>query len=118
MNTSVWFKKSLTALALLALATPLAVQASSATAPAVSKIHVQVSDLNLTNAAGIEVLRQRLSNASRAVCGNSNDLKIAGSLKQLRINKACFDATLAAALANANYSTLAQTVEVSNRSRS
>ena len=116
MKTSL-LNKSLVALALVTLCAPLAVQAGAIDAEKVSKVHVQVNDLNLSNAAGVDVLYQRLSNASRAVCGSYSDLKIVGSLKQLRLNKECFDSTLADALADANFSKLAQATGFSIRSQ-
>ncbi len=109
MNSSLSLRKVFVVSTLIVLASP---QAASAGTPAVdsNKTTVQVpfTDLNLSNPAGMNTLYTRLSNAARSVCGNQSDLKIAGSVKQLRINKECYDNTLAQALAEINFPSVAQ----------
>lgn len=65
---------------------------------ATASVTVSVSDLNLTTMAGKAALHQRLTSATREVCGDPTDLRRAGSIKQLRANKACFDRTFANAM--------------------
>lgn len=84
------------------------VVADSQTIAVASQKQVRISDLNLNHPAGLNALYQRLSSASRDVCGNFSDLKSAGSVKQMRARKACFEQTLATALAEVNFPENAQ----------
>ncbi len=109
MNSSLSLRKVFAVSLLVVLATPQAASAGTLTVDSnATTVHVPYTDLNLSNPAGMNALYTRLSNASRSVCGNQSDLKIAGSLKQLRINKECYDNTLAQALAEVNFPNVAQ----------
>ncbi|MEM7082902.1 MAG: UrcA family protein [Pseudomonadota bacterium] len=92
------FKYAVMALVIVALSPQLA-----NAAPLSASESVRYTDLNLDTSAGLDALYKRLSVAARRVCGSQTELKRAGSIKQLRINQTCFDATLARALAEVNY---------------
>ncbi len=108
MKHSIPSGKFLLAMTLAVFAAPQVTGAEFDTTDSAKSVYVRVTDLNLTSPDGIDVLYQRLRAASRQVCGNTNDLKLVGSLKQLRLNQECYDATMAQALANANFPNLAQ----------
>lgn len=108
-KSSVTVKKVLFATTLVIFGIPQFAHAGGAIDSATAKtVHVQVADLNLSHSAGLDTLYTRLSNASRAVCGNQSDLKVVGSLKQLRINNECYENTMAKALAEVNFPSVAQ----------
>ena len=111
MNSSLSLRKVLVVSMLVVIAYPQVATAGTPTKQAfTSTVHVPYTDLNLSNSAGLNVLHNRLSNAARAVCGQQSDLKLVGSLKQLRINKECYDNTLAQALAEVNFPSVAQVI--------
>jgi len=100
--------KFLLAVTLAVFAVPQVASAASDSNAETTSVYVQVTDLNLANPAGVDALYRRLGAAARQVCGNTNDLKSVGSLKQLRLNKECYTSTMARALAEANFPSLAQ----------
>lgn len=109
VKSSVTLRKFLMVATVALFAMPLFVQAGTPKDHSKkTTVHVPVADLNLSNSAGVEALYTRLSNAARTVCGNQSDLKIAGSLKQLRINHECYENTMARALAEVNFASVAQ----------
>lgn len=59
---------------------------------------VALADLNLSSEAGIAVLYQRLQRAAETVCG-PQDLRSAGSITALRMNRDCYADTLDRAVA-------------------
>ena len=52
-------------------------------------VKVPLGDLNLSDSEGLVELYQRLQTAARQVCGSQN-YRIAGSLKQIQLNKQCY----------------------------
>ena len=62
-----------------------------------SSVHVDLSDLDLTSAKGEQTMQVRLQRAARQVCGPV-DLKTAGSLKNVRENRTCFNEAYSNAL--------------------
>ncbi len=62
---------------------------------------VNVADLNLASVEGQDALHGRLSQAAREVCGPT-DYRVTGSIRVAANNKACQNAAVADALAQAN----------------
>ena len=95
MKVSGHWSKTLVALALIAFGAPQMVSAAT-TGDDLDRaaVHVNYSDLDLTSTAGLNVLYHRLSNATRSICGEQIDVRSAGSVKQLRKNKQCYDTVL------------------------
>lgn len=67
---------------------------------------VAIADLNLASDAGITLLYQRLQRAAETVCG-PQDLRNAGSITALRINKDCYTDALDRAVAGIGHEALA-----------
>jgi UrcA family protein len=62
-----------------------------------SATRVDLSDLDLTHVDGHRIMEARLKRAAKRVCG-SQDVKTAGSLENVRKNKACFNEAFANAV--------------------
>lgn len=69
-------------------------------------ISVAIADLNLASDAGIAALYQRLQRAAETVCG-PQDLRNAGSITALRMNKNCYADALDRAVAGIGHEALA-----------
>ena len=67
---------------------------------------VSYDDLDLTSSAGQSKLHYRLSRAARAVCG-SNDMRLAGSVRQASENQNCYENSLAEAMSETNRGNIA-----------
>lgn len=89
--------------ALLAAASPLVAAPAHAayTGPGMAQesISVAIADLNLSSEAGVAALYKRLQRAAETVCG-PQDLRAAGSMTALRMNKTCYAETLDRAVAS------------------
>jgi len=68
---------------------------------------VFIADLNLIDEQGIEEAYRQLRRASREVCGSQN-LTLAGSLKQRQLNQQCYGKTLTTAVQDVNNAELSQ----------
>jgi UrcA family protein len=62
-----------------------------------SATRVDLSDLDLTHVDGQQIMEARLKRAAKKVCG-SQDVRTAGSLENVRKNKACFNDAFSSAL--------------------
>jgi UrcA family protein len=69
--------------------------------------NVSIADLNLVDEQGVEEAYRRLRRASREVCGSQN-LSLAGSLKQRQLNQQCYAETLTNAVQDVSNTTLSQ----------
>jgi len=70
--------------------------------------HVSYADLNLESDAGMATLQRRIERAASEVCG-STDIRLAGSLGQVRENAQCREDAVAAALSQVPSSRIAST---------
>ena len=83
--------------------TALAIPAIASASPDINDngrtaVRVSYADLDLSKLAGVQTLYIRLRTATRSVCG-SRLLTDVGSLKQLTVNKRCYDTALSKAVA-------------------
>ena len=83
--------------------TALAIPAIASASPGIedngrTAVRVSYADLDLSKLAGVQTLYSRLRTATRSVCG-SRLLTEVGSLKQLTVNKRCFNKALSKAVA-------------------
>ena len=62
-----------------------------------SATRVDLSDLDLTTVDGQQIMESRMKRAAKKVCG-SQDMRTAGSLENVRKNKACFNESFANAV--------------------
>jgi UrcA family protein len=63
-------------------------------------VRVPLTDINLSNQAGVETLYQRLQSAARQICG-PQQYKAAGSLRQVKLNQQCYVKALDRAVSEA-----------------
>ncbi len=89
-------KKVTTGLAALALTVSMGAGAAMVKGTH-SVTRVDISDLDLSHVDGQQIMEARLKRAAKKVCG-SQDVRKAGSLENVRKNKACFSETFAKAV--------------------
>ena len=73
----------------------------------IGSVRVDVSDLNLTTAEGQNVMKLRVKDAAKHVCGPTSAWD-AGSFTESRRNRACVEETLVNATQNADILTAAK----------
>jgi UrcA family protein len=108
MNNSNGRKYWLATLVCLSCSVPIIASAAIKT-PAEDErsANVSIADLNMLDEQGVEEAYRRLRRASRRVCGSQN-LTLAGSLKQRQLNQQCYAETLTNAVQDVSNTKLSQ----------
>ena len=85
----------------LTMTASLASASNNSTETERSQVTVEVADLNLAHARGLETLYQRLQNASREVCGDPS-VHASGSARNSQQIRTCYDIALTNAIEKLN----------------